>query len=174
MTLRQSRPPLSDPPSLGPVLDFLSLLWKLDHALQRRSKRMAREIDITSPQRLVLRIVGRFPGLHAGALAAMLHVHPSTLTGMLQRLERRGWLKRRADPRDARRALFGLTEAGRTLDMTQPVTIEAALLSVVERTPPSDVAAARALLEALAAELEAAPGPAENGAESAAENGSAH
>jgi DNA-binding MarR family transcriptional regulator len=163
MTLRQSQPQLSDPPSLGPILDFLSLLWKLDHALQRRSKRMAREIDVTSPQRLVLRIVGRFPGLHAGALAEMLHVHPSTLTGILQRLERHGWLKRRADPRDARRALFGLTEAGRALDAAHPVTIEAALLSVVERTAPENVAAARALLEALAAELEAVPPTSENG-----------
>jgi DNA-binding MarR family transcriptional regulator len=136
------------------VLDFLSLLWKLDHALQRRSKRMAREIDITSPQRLVLRIVGRFPGLHAGALAAMLHVHPSTLTGILQRLERRGWLKRRADPRDGRRALFGLTERGRALDAAHPVTIEAALLTVVERKSSEDMAAARSVLEALANELE--------------------
>ena len=47
-----------DAPSLGPTLDFLRLLWELDHALQRRSKRMARALGLTGPQRLVLRIVG--------------------------------------------------------------------------------------------------------------------
>jgi len=143
------------PPSLGPVLDFLRLLWQVDHALQRRSKRMSKELGLTGPQRLVLRIVGRFPGLPAGELAALLHLHPSTLTGILARLGRGGWLRRRADPRDRRRALFGLTERGRALDAADPLTIEAALLRVLERLPKKDVTSARALLGALAAELEA-------------------
>ena len=91
-------------PSLGPELEFLRLLWQVDHALQRRSKRMAKELGLTGPQRLVVRIVGRFPGLPAGELAELLHVHPSTLTGILARLERGGWIARRADPRDRRRA----------------------------------------------------------------------
>ena len=42
--------------------------------------------------------------------------HPSTLTGVLRRLETRGMLLRRSDPRDARRALFGLTPRGRKMD----------------------------------------------------------
>ena len=52
---------------LDPVLDFLRLLWSIEHGLQRMSKRMEGELGITGPQRLVLRIVGRFPGLSAGA-----------------------------------------------------------------------------------------------------------
>jgi DNA-binding MarR family transcriptional regulator len=142
------------PPALGPVLGFLRVLWQVDHALERRSKRMARELGLTGPQRLVLRLVGRFPGLPAGELAALLHVHPSTLTGILARLERRGWLARRADPRDRRRALFGLTARGRDLDLESPVTIEAALVRVLEEVPAEHVEAARSVLQALAAELE--------------------
>src|SRR5438132_8459125 len=37
--------------------------------------------------RLVMRIVGRFPGIAAGRVAQILHVHPSTLTGILKRSE---------------------------------------------------------------------------------------
>ena len=78
-----------DPP-LGAVLDFMRLLWAVDHALQSASKRMESAFGMTSPQRLVVRIVGRFPGIAAGRVAEILHVHPSTLTGVLKRLEARG------------------------------------------------------------------------------------
>jgi len=141
-------------PSLGPELEFLRLLWQVDHALQRRSKRMAKELGLTGPQRLVVRIVGRFPGLPAGELAELLHVHPSTLTGILARLERGGWIARRADPRDRRRALFGLTERGRGVAAADPLTIEGALARVLAEIPAKNVEAARSLLRALARELE--------------------
>lgn len=147
-------PPARALPSLGPTLDFLRLLWELDHALQRRSKRMAKELGLTGPQRLVLRIVGRFPGIPAGELAALLHVHPSTLTGILQRLEASGWLRRRAHPRDRRRVLLGLTERGRALDAGAPNTIEGALERVRSALRPAEFAGAAKLLRALTQALE--------------------
>ncbi|MEO6710152.1 MAG: MarR family transcriptional regulator [Planctomycetota bacterium] len=141
-------------PTLGPVLDFLRVIWELDHALQRRSKRMARDIGVTGPQRLVLQIVGRFPGLPAGELAALLHVHPGTLTGVLQRLEKKGWIRRRADPKDRRRTLVGLTERGRAFDSADAITIESALRAVLARSDAGSAASARILLQALSRELE--------------------
>jgi DNA-binding MarR family transcriptional regulator len=74
-------------PPLGAVLDFMRLLWAVDHALQSASKRMEANFGMTGPQRLVVRIVGRFPGTPAGRVSQILHVHPSTLTGILKRLE---------------------------------------------------------------------------------------
>src|ERR1043166_1406830 len=41
----------------GAALDFMRAVWALDHALRSRSKRMKREIGLTGPQRLVLRLV---------------------------------------------------------------------------------------------------------------------
>src|SRR3954469_22948255 len=72
--------------SLGDVLEFMRVLWALDHALQSASKSMAARLGVTGPQRLVVRMVGRYPDISAGALARLLHVLPSTLTGVLQRL----------------------------------------------------------------------------------------
>jgi len=141
---------------LGPVLEFMKLLWALDHGLQSVSKRMEARFGITGPQRLVVRIVGRFPGISAGALAEVLHVHPSTLTGVLRRLENRGMLLRSADPRDARRALFGLTPRGRKMDTLRTGTVEQGVRRVLLRLP-DDVAAAERILSALAAELALSP-----------------
>src|SRR3954464_6429268 len=79
---------------LDPVLDFMRLLWSIEHGLQRLSKRMENEIGITGPQRLVLRVVGQYPDLSARHLAHIVRLHPSTITGVLQRLVSRGLLER--------------------------------------------------------------------------------
>ncbi|HYS08550.1 MAG TPA: MarR family transcriptional regulator [Myxococcales bacterium] len=141
-------------PPLGAVLDFMRLLWAVDHALQSTSKRMESTFGLTGPQRLVVRIVGRFPGIAAGRIAGILHVHPSTLTGVLRRLESRGVLQRRPDPRDARRALFMLTNKGRKLDTIRTGTVEQAVRRVLLKDPEK-VAAAQEVLAALSVELDA-------------------
>src|SRR6185295_1503513 len=94
---------------LGRVLEFMRVLWAVDHALQSTSKWMEVRLGVTGPQRLVIRMIGCFPGISAGALANLLYVHPSTLTGVLRRLSERGAIRRSADPYDSRRALFWLT-----------------------------------------------------------------
>src|ERR1700704_2780485 len=93
---------------LDPVLDFLRLLWSIEHGLQKLSKRMEAELGITGPQRLVLRVVGQFPGLSAGELAHIVRLHPSTITGILQRLVAGGLLERQRDPIDTRRTRLRL------------------------------------------------------------------
>ena len=141
-------------PPLGEVLDFMRLIWAVDHALQTKSKRMARAIGLTGPQRLVVRIVGRFPGISAGDLARLLHVHPSTLTGIVARLEQQGSIRRRSDPRDRRRTLLGLTERGRRFDVATKGTIEAAVSRAFAKTPARKVRAARDVLLSIADSLE--------------------
>jgi DNA-binding MarR family transcriptional regulator len=139
---------------LGPVLEFMRALWALDHAFQSASKRMEARLGVTAPQRLVVRIVGRFPRISAGEVAEILHVHPSTLTGVLKRLETRGVLVRTADPKDGRRALLSLSARGRELDGLTTGTVEAAVRRVLKRMPAQTSRSARALAEALAAELD--------------------
>lgn len=140
-------------PHLGEVLDFMRLIWAVDHALQKTSKRMKSAIGVTGPQRLVIRIVARFPGIPAGQIAQLLYVHPSTLTGILKRLERPGLIRRRPDPRDRRRAFLGITEKGRRIDVAAAGTVEAALERVISRTPRAKVESAREVLMELATAL---------------------
>jgi MarR family transcriptional regulator, organic hydroperoxide resistance regulator len=151
-----SRPPVSERtalPLLGDALEFMRLIWAVDHGLQKASKQMAASAGVTGPQRLVLHVVGRFPGISVGQLAATLHVHTSTLTGVLGRLERRGLLDRRRDPRDGRRAALGLTSAGRSLDLTVTGTVEAAVIEVLDALPAHKARAAREALAMLARQL---------------------
>src|SRR5688572_13900116 len=112
---------------LPDVLHFMQLLWAVVHGLERSSKGMAADLGVTGPQRLVLRVVGLFPGLSAGDLAAVLHVHPSTLTGVLQRLAAQHMLVRVADPGDRRRAVLRLAPRGAQVNATRRGTVESAV-----------------------------------------------
>jgi DNA-binding MarR family transcriptional regulator len=150
-------------PELGFVFGFMQRLWAVGHGLQATSKRMNATLGVTGPQRLVVRILGRVPGASAGHLASLLRIHPSTLTGVLRRLEARGILERRRDPNDARRAHLSLTARGRALDVPSRGTVEAAVQRVLSAASPRQIKAASELLAALAAALDrrrdAAPGP---------------
>lgn len=133
-------------PQLGGVLDFMRLLWAVDHGLQATSKRMLATMGVTGPQRLAVRIIGRFPGISAGRLAKVLKVHPSTLTGILARLEARRLVTRWPDPKDARRALFGLTAGGRALNEIRAGTVEAALSRALAGVSDAQVRTAEEVL----------------------------
>lgn len=143
-------------PSHDPF-EFMRLLWALDHALQSRSKRMLATLGVTGPQRLVVRAVGRAPGISAGELAGLLHLHPSTLTGVLARLVDRRLLERAADPADSRRALFRLTSRGHAVNGVTSGTVESAVRRAVRKMTPGRFAAAAEVLGALRRELTVPP-----------------
>jgi MarR family transcriptional regulator, organic hydroperoxide resistance regulator len=144
-------------PELGSVLDFMRVLWALDHALQSRSKRMEQTLGITGPQRIIVRILGRFPGMQVGQLAHILHLTPGTLSGILKRLQQCGIITRRVDPRDRRRAELGLTAKGRAQDIEATGTVEAAVQAALEGLPPSKIKNAVEVLRKLTESLENTP-----------------
>lgn len=151
MAKRSARPPEE---SLDPVLDFMRLLWKIEHGLQATSKRMGARLGITGPQRLVLRVVTQFPGVSAGDVARILHLHPSTITGILQRLVDKRLLLREHDHDDTRRVR--LRPRARAMDFTRRSggTVEAAVATVLKRTPTTRMQHARAVLDAIADALD--------------------
>jgi DNA-binding MarR family transcriptional regulator len=138
---------------LGAILDFMRALWSVDHGLQSASKRMSDRLGVTGPQRIALRMVGRFPGVSAGRLATILALHPSTLTGILQRLVDRGLVARVPDPKDRRRVHLELTARGKQINATKTGTVEAIVERTLRRFPAARVIAARNVLLALAEEL---------------------
>lgn len=143
-----------DPPiALGPELDFLRELWALDHALQRRSKKLVKELGITGPQRLALRLISRFPGMPAGRLARLLHLHPSTVSGVVKRLSSRGLIIRATDGPDRRRSLLRLTPSGHELLARAVPSIESAVEISLRALSPKQVEAALRALGVLAMNL---------------------
>jgi DNA-binding MarR family transcriptional regulator len=139
--------------ALGEVLAFMRLLWALAHGLESASKRMGAELGVTGPQRLVLRLVGHYSRLSPGELAELLHVHPSSLTGVLGRLERSQLLERRRDPSDGRRAILSLTAKGRALNARRAGTVEESVRRALASQSRAKIAITGEVLTAIAREL---------------------
>jgi DNA-binding MarR family transcriptional regulator len=139
----------------------MQLLWAVVHGLERTSKRMTVEVGITGPQRLVLRVVGLFPGLSAGELASILHVHPSTLTGIIQRLVGQRLLQRVEHSSDRRRCLLALTARGERINANGGRTVESSIATALSGVSTRDRAAAKRVLEQLARHLLPGEPPAE-------------
>ena len=145
--------PAADRSTPASTVEFLRALWALDHALHRVSKRMASSLGVTGPQRLVLRTLDRRPDSTAGSLAKALHLHPSTMTGLLARLERQRLIQRTTDPADRRATRLTLTESGRRLAGVRAGTVEAAVARALATASPAQLSAALDLLAGVSAAL---------------------
>lgn len=143
-----------DGSQLGKVLGFMRVLLSVDHAVQACSKHMQSQHGVTATQRLLVRTVGRYPGISAGDVAAIMEVHPSTITPVLLRLERDKTITRQVDPTDRRRALLKLTPRGKKIDGLQTGTVESALKRALSRVSEADRATTERVLSVITDELD--------------------
>ena len=139
---------------LPDVLRFMQMLWAVVHGMGSVSKRMAHDVGVTGPQRLVIRVVGLFPGLSAGALSNTLHLHASTLTGILQRLVAQGLIDRVEDDADRRRAVLRLTSRGRRVNGAATGTVEEAIARALGSVSRRDREATTRVLARLVEQLD--------------------
>lgn len=146
---------MEDREDLPETLQFIRLLWQLDHALNKRSRRMLAVAGVTAPQRFLLKVVGMRPGCSPGQLARFLHVTPATVTRVVQRMESTGFLRREADPEDSRRVRLHLTPKGRKVEERCAGGSESPVSRVLDATARARVEETRALLAALVEALEA-------------------
>lgn len=153
--------PVADPAGEEPPAEageVLSLLWRANHELELLSKRMIRTLGVTGPQRMVLRIVGRRPGISATGICDTARIHPSTLTGILERLARGGFLARSRDTEDGRRARLQLTPKGSAVADTSEGTVESAMVTSLAALTPEERRAVQRWLSAFADALGAERG----------------
>ncbi|MEU6048862.1 MarR family transcriptional regulator [Streptomyces xanthochromogenes] len=81
--------------------------------LRRRLREVADTEDLTPSQVSALALVEKGGAASASALAATEGVRPQSMAATLAALDQQGLIRRSQDPRDGRRQLVTLTEAGR-------------------------------------------------------------
>jgi len=122
--------------------------------MEALSLRMERRLGITAQQRLLLRCVGKFPGITPGQLAELLCLDRGTVSATTRRLSEKGLLMREAGSWDRRRALLGLSVKGRRLDQPLAGTVESAVEKLLAQTPACDIAVTARAVERLIALLD--------------------
>ncbi len=107
------------PPGSEP-LDLL--LGQVSRLHFTRAHTLLETLGLYRGQPPVLRALCEQEGLTHTELAERLHVTPATMTKMLQRMEKAGFLVRRPDPEDQRVSRVYLTQSGHAIhDKLQPI-----------------------------------------------------
>jgi MarR family transcriptional regulator, transcriptional regulator for hemolysin len=95
--------------------EFLFLLHDVARQMRTRADQRARRRGMTRAQWVILIWLERQPGLSQNELAALVEVEPITIGRLVDRLEARGLVERRADPKDRRVWRLQLTAAAATV-----------------------------------------------------------
>ncbi len=105
--------------------------------------------DLTMPQLRVLLTLYLDGPQSCGALASALALSLPTMTGILGRLDRRGYLRRGRDQRDGRRVISSLSDDGaRLVDQLWAAGREE-LADILARVPAGDLRTVERALEVL-------------------------
>jgi len=133
---------------------------RLRVALARLSRRLRRHelAGLTPTQLAALATIGKTGPMRLGDLAAAEGIAPSTLTRLVTALEDSGYVRRCADPSDARASTLTITAHGQ--DALERIRSETTLMltASLELLTPEQRSALAAALPVLEQLAEAAPG----------------
>ena len=99
----------------GPVDSLGFLLSQIGFVSARRFHQAMSALDLEPRQFLLLRFVARLEGRSQQAVGEILNIPPSRMVALIDDLEQRGFLERRANPADRRARALHLTAAGRRM-----------------------------------------------------------
>lgn len=111
----------------------------LVRALYLDARQMSRQFGLTGPQSAVLRLLISKGSMSSADLSRGLFVTPSNITGIIDRLEKKGLVTRIRKDSDRRVTLITLTHDGRRLGRTIPDPIERKFISQLADLEPEQV-----------------------------------
>jgi DNA-binding MarR family transcriptional regulator len=121
------------------VQDIVTTIRKFVRAVSYDAFRISREYGLTGPQSAVMRTLFKQGPLSSATLSRMLYVTPSNITGIIDRLEKKGFVKRVQTKEDRRVALIELTKSGykQSSELSDPM--EKKLIKALSDLEPEQV-----------------------------------
>jgi DNA-binding MarR family transcriptional regulator len=133
----------------------LQSLRKIIRAADLYSKKLADEHDITAPQLVCLLAIMEEETTTAKNLAGRIHLSPSTVVGILDRLEKKDLVRRLRDTVDRRVVNVMLSEHGRKLVENAPSPLQDGLAGSLKRLSEMEQATIALSLERVVELMEA-------------------
>jgi DNA-binding MarR family transcriptional regulator len=112
------------------ISETMQSLRRIFKAIHDYSKDVSANFGITGPQLWALKTIAQEGSLPLGELSRKMYLHPSTISGVIDRLEDKGYVARvRDNDRGDRRVInVGLTLKGRRLVNKTPNPIQGKML----------------------------------------------
>jgi DNA-binding MarR family transcriptional regulator len=94
---------------------IVAAIRRIMHAVELHSRRLVEVVGLTGPQLVVLSAAARLKSAPVKTISKAVHLSQPTVTGILDRLEKRGLVERARDTGDRRAVNISVTSDGREL-----------------------------------------------------------
>jgi DNA-binding MarR family transcriptional regulator len=135
-------------------LRILRALRRITRSIALHSRQLAAVSHITAPQLMCLRTVIALGPLTSTAISREIHVSPSTVVGILDRLEDKGLVRRERGREDRRTVFVTATAAGIELARQAPSPLQKHLADALNALPELEQATITLSLERIVALME--------------------
>jgi DNA-binding MarR family transcriptional regulator len=142
-------------PKRADTTEIVQGLRRIVKALQTYSQDVRNAYGLTGPQLWALKTLQSQGPMSAGRLAAALAVHQSSVSILIDRLEKRGLVRRNRGEHDHRVVQMELTKRGAALAADAPEAAQGRLLHALEDMPPGRVRSIRRAVDRLVQAMEA-------------------
>lgn len=102
------------------IFETMQALRRIVKAIQDYSHQVSSEFGITGPQLWAMKTIFQHGSLPLGELSKKMYLHPSTISGVVDRLESKGYVVRDRNHKDRRVVTVRLTPAGDALVRKAP------------------------------------------------------
>ncbi|ALC17258.1 transcriptional regulator, TrmB [Desulfuromonas soudanensis] len=119
-------------------LRILQSLRQIIRAIEIHSHKLVQDYQITGPQLNCLLALQEHESLTPTALAHIVYLSPSTIVGIVDRLEEKGLVDRSRSSRDRRQVQITITAAGRELTTSAPSPLQETLVERLRALPETE------------------------------------
>jgi len=113
--------------------EVLICLRKIMQAIALHSRSLVKQVGLTGPQLIFLKTVAKHEIISVGEIAKAISLSQATVTGILERLVKRGLVSRQRSDQDKRRVLIRITPAGDQILTQAPPLMQASFLKHLDR-----------------------------------------
>ena len=121
------------------MTDIVDDIRRVFQVVNEHSKRAEKDTGITGPQLWAIKTIAENAPIKGAELARRMFIHPTTVVGILDRLEVRGLIVRTRSKSDRRVVEIELTGQGKALVASAPEVAQRMLVKGLEKLPETNL-----------------------------------
>jgi DNA-binding MarR family transcriptional regulator len=119
------------------VAEIVDNLRRVFQVVNEHSKRAEKETGLTGPQLWAIKTIAQEAPIMVSEIARRMYLHPATVVGILDRLEKQGLVSRTRSTEDRRVVRVELSDKGRLLVKKSPEVAQGLLVAGLEGLGPA-------------------------------------
>ena len=121
------------------ISNIMDNIRRVFQILNEQSQRVKQETGLTGPQIWAIRVIHEHGPINISDIARRMYLHPTTVLGIIDRLEARGLVSRNRSKDDRRVVWLELTQDGKDLVQSTPEVAQGLLGARLEGVDLNDL-----------------------------------